>query len=445
VIRTDRLALVTMFLSTAVIFAPQARGNLDAYVRQPDASYLWNQDDQKTSEAGTATFLSLTSQTWRGIPWKHRLQIYEPAQVTYPDAVLLFITGGSHDSRPGKDDIERGFLLAKLCGARVAVLPQVPNQPLLDGKTEDDLIAETFVRYLDTKDETWPLLFPMVKSAVKAMDAVQEYGRRENKPVARFVVTGASKRGWTTWLTGAVDKRVAAIVPMVIPTLNMRAQNKHQLEVWGKYSEQIEDYTRRGLTEKIDTPDGTKLWHMIDPYSYRDRLTMPKLLINGTNDRYWTLDSLNLFWDDLKGPKWVVYLPNAGHGLEEHRDYATHGIGAFFRSVISNRPVPELWWKDGRRHLDRRPYLSVTSSEKPKAVAFWSARSETRDFREVHWTASPPDFLEKTVENRWWSGLKLERPKSGFMAMFGDLTFDIDGVEYHLSSEIYQTDAAAPK
>ena len=55
---------------------------------------------------------------------------------------------------------------------------------------------------------------------------------------------------------------------------------------------------------------------MVDPYSFRDRLTMPKLLINGTNDRYWTLNALDLYWNELKEPKYVVELPNAGHGLE---------------------------------------------------------------------------------------------------------------------------------
>ena len=125
-------------------------------------------------------------------------------------------------------------------------------------------------------------------------------------------MTGGSKRGWTTWLTGAVDDRVVAIAPMVIVMLNLGKQGPNQLKVWGKYSEQIDDYVERGLTEKTETPEGTKLWKMVDPFTYRDRLTKPKLLINGTNDRYWTLDALDLYWDGLKGPKYLVELPNAG-------------------------------------------------------------------------------------------------------------------------------------
>ena len=122
--------------------------------------------------------------------------------------------------------------LAKKMKAPVCFLFGIPNQPLFGGKKEDALIAETFVRYLDTKDPSWPLLFPMAKSLVKAMDALQAFAKQEWKvEVKKFVVAGASKRGWTTWLTGVADPRVKAIVPMVIDTLNMQKQLPHQVEV----------------------------------------------------------------------------------------------------------------------------------------------------------------------------------------------------------------------
>ena len=95
---------------------------------------------------------------------------------------------------------------------------------------------------------------------------------------------------------------------------------------------------------------------MVDPYTYRDRLTKPKLLINGTNDRYWTLDALDFYWGGLKGPKYLVELPNAGHGLDQNRDWAINGLGAFFRHVVTGRPLPRLDWifdadKDGEAAL----------------------------------------------------------------------------------------------
>ena len=276
------------------------------------------------------------------------------------DAVLLFITGGDNNNlRPDPDDHKTGFTLARACGARVAVLRQVPNQPLLDDKKEDELIAETFVRYLQSKDEEWPLLFPMVKSAVRAMDAVQAWAKERGQPAARFIVSGASKRGWTTWLTGASDDRVIAIAPMVIVMLNLGPQGPNQLKVWGQYSEQIHDYVERGLMEKTQTPTGTQLWKMVNPYTYRDRLAKPKMLINGTNDRYWTLNALDLYWGGLKGPKYLVELPNAGHGLDKNRDWAINGLGAFFRQVTTNRPLPQLSWtfdpdKDGEAILTIR-------------------------------------------------------------------------------------------
>jgi PhoPQ-activated pathogenicity-related protein len=88
----------------------------------------------------------------------------------------------------------------------------------------------------------------MVKSVVKAMDVLQAFGAGELKqPAERFIVSGASKRGWTTWLTAAADKRVGAIAPMVIDTLNMGAQNaRSRSKRSDAFSERLQPYVKRG-------------------------------------------------------------------------------------------------------------------------------------------------------------------------------------------------------
>jgi len=160
-----------------------AAAELEDYVKAPDASFAWKQTSNHTTPVGTIHSINLVSQVWQGITWSHELTIYEPKELTHHDSALLFITGGGTGSKPSDKDHEMGFALTKVTGARVAVLHQVPKQPLLGDKTEDTLIAETFVRYLETKDKNWPLLFPMVKSATRAMDAGRP-GRRTG-PKAR--------------------------------------------------------------------------------------------------------------------------------------------------------------------------------------------------------------------------------------------------------------------
>ncbi len=407
-----------------------ARADLDQYVKKPDSAFAFSQSSTATTRAGVVTSIKLTSQVWQGITWSHDLRVYEPREIVHPDAMLLFITGGGTDRKASDDDHKQGFALAQLCGARVAVLPQVPNQPLLDGKTEDELIAETFVRYLQTKDENWPLLFPMVKSAVKAMDALQSWAKENGKPVTRFVVTGGSKRGWTTWLTGAVDDRVIAIAPMVIVMLNLGPQGPNQLKVWGQYSEQIGDYVERGLMETVATPAGTNLWKMVDPFTFRERLVKPKLLINGTNDRYWTLDALDLYWNELRGPKYLIEVPNAGHDLNPNRDWATSGLGAFFHHVVTNRPLPQLSW-DFAQAAGGEFHVSIRANPAPQSARIWTARSATRDFRESKWDSAPL----KAGESMTYHGQPVG---PGHLAVYGEVEYQINGIPYHLTTTFFE-------
>ncbi|MDA1051930.1 MAG: PhoPQ-activated protein PqaA family protein [Planctomycetota bacterium] len=411
----------------AELAVPKALFN---YVQREEKVFEWKLNGRQETGAGVVYDVALTSQQWQGIVWKHSLQVYEPTELKHPGHVLLFVTGGSTGGRPGPEDIQRGLILSKLCGARVAAIHQVPNQPLFDGRKEDDLITDTWLRYLETGDETWPLLFPMVKSAVKAMDAIEELAAAEWKtPVEGFVITGASKRGWTSWLTAVADQRVIATAPMVIDVLNFRPQMRHQLDAWGKYSEQIVDYTSKGLIKEGDeTPRDTQLRLMMDPYTYRKQLTLPKLLINGTNDRYWVADAMSLYWDDLVGPKYVLQVPNAGHGLDGGHELVLSTIAAFFRHAVTKTPLPQLQWEHSDSGNDLS--LTVTSTAQPKAARLWVAHSDTSDFRESKWQSQELDGNSDSYVG------SLTKPQQGHVAYYCELRFEYQGLPYSLCTVI---------
>jgi PhoPQ-activated pathogenicity-related protein len=418
---------------------------LQDYLKKPEPAFSWKVSDKSVQDQGTVWDIELVSQTWEDITWKHHLQVYQPTGVKPARTMLLFNTGGRNGNKPRDTDVALGLELAKKVQAPCAILYQVPNQPLLGDRTEDALISETFVRYLKTKDEDWLLLFPMVKSVVKAMDALQAFSKQEwDQPVESFVVAGASKRGWTTWLTAASgDPRVKAIVPMVIDTLNMPQQLPHQLEAFGKFSDEIGDYTGRGLTALSDTPQGKRLFELVDPYSYRDKLTLPKLVINGNNDGYWTTDALNLYWKDLKGDKWVLYVPNAGHGLEQktqqgsNRTRARNDLAAFVRHQVTGKPMPQLEWKHD--DADGKLRLTVTCKPAPLAARLWVAEAPTFDFRKAEWKEQPATLKGGTV-----SGM-VEAPAKGCLAFYGEVEYELDGLRYYLSTQLREAGMPVPK
>jgi PhoPQ-activated pathogenicity-related protein len=412
---------------------------LQEYVSTPDKSYGYELKDTQELDGCTVYKMELTSQTWHGIVWRHALYAYVPEDTNHTSTALLFITGGKIGGQPSDEDMQTGCKLAKLSTMPVVFLHQVPNQPLLGDRVEDDLITESFLRYLESRDASWPLLFPMVKSATSAMTAVQQFAKeKHNISVDQFVVTGGSKRGWTTWLTAVADKRVAAIAPIVINTLNFGPQMKHQLDCWGEYSEQIADYTTKGLVDVMIKQPDVPLWRWVDPYTYRSKLSLPKLIINGTNDRYWTVDATNLYWDDLVGEKHLRYVPNAGHGLDDGREGALITLAAFAQYVAEGRSMPKLDWN--YQDADGKLQLDITSTAKPKSVRIWTANSGTKDFRDAKWKSSEistSDGGDGNGKGAKYSGV-VEKPKTGYLAAFGEATFDNGSFEYNLSTGLRQ-------
>ncbi|MFZ4506270.1 MAG: PhoPQ-activated protein PqaA family protein [Fimbriimonas sp.] len=401
------------------------------YVRRPDASFTFSAGQAQ----GTRTDISLTSQTWQGIPWKHTIVVLQPAKLEFKGRAILHITGGE----PNAKETAEYQLAANMAGVPIAALYNIPNQPLW-GMNEDDLIAHTFEKYLETGDPSWPLLFPMAKSAIRAMDAVQGASKGTSNPIRKFMVTGASKRGWTTWFVGiSGDKRVDGIAPLVIDNLNVTKQMKHQLASWGKYSEQIEDYTRRGLQQKTETdPRGKRLAEMIDPYSYRSTIKVPTMIINGGNDRYWAVDALSQYWDDLRQPKWAQVVPNVGHSLVENRYMAMETLIAFSRSLAGEFTMPALSWKfdEENENGERSALVQLKSAKTPLANAsVWMVTSDTLDFRPAKWervaiTSTTPPALEVNPT------LRVGLPRGKNVALLGEFRYRVNGREFSLSTPV---------
>jgi len=343
----------------------------------------------------------------------------------HPQTAMLIITGGT----AGKQELALVGLLASRLSAPVVVLGDIPNQPLFEGLTEDNLIAYTFAQYLDTGQSDWPLLFPMTKAAVQAMDAVEEYTAEAwETPVSSFYVTGASKRAWTTWFTAVVaPQRCVGIAPMVYDNLNLSAQMRHQLDAWGDFSEQINEYTELNLPQQLVNSDaGKRLGAMVDPYTYRTRATMPKLIISGTNDPYWPLDAANLYFEQLPQPRYLLYVPNSGHGLEDRMRVISAQVG-FFAACTGQVPLPKLDW---RYQEGRYLKLVISSDVTPQQVLQWTATSPTRDFRKALWQQSP---------TRQYKGQYIARihyPKDGYIAVFGETVYDFQGTTLMLCTSV---------
>ena len=108
------------------------RADLDTFVRQADGAFSWTADSKKVTPQGTIHDLTLTSQVWKGITWKHRLDIYETNDIKHLDTVLLFITGGNNERQRKASDDALGFALARpaalLRGAPPGAQPTAPGR-----------------------------------------------------------------------------------------------------------------------------------------------------------------------------------------------------------------------------------------------------------------------------------------------------------------------------
>jgi PhoPQ-activated pathogenicity-related protein len=431
-----KLLLVGLVAYSSILVAGPRETALDRYVNAPDNHFSWKLVNTLEGKGYKAFVLDMTSQKWRTEKevdrpiWKHWVTIYKPDTVKTSTG-FLFITGGSttNPKPPAKPD-PLSAQVAVDTGAVAIELRMVPNQPLVfpdDGKprTEDGIIAYTWDKFLRGGDEQWPLRLPMTKAAVRAMDAVTAFCATPEAgsfKVDQFVVSGGSKRGWTSWTTAAVDKRVKAVVPIVIDMLNMVPSFEHHWRVYGFWAPSIGDYASRGIMEWTKSKEYRKLMEIEEPFEYRDRLTMPKFIVNAAGDQFFIPDSSQFYWNELKGEKYLRYVPNADHGLGGSD--AILSVIAYLDSVIKGTKRPEYSWK-----VEKNGDIRVKSKDKPSEVKVWMALNpEARDFRvEKVGRIYKPTVLTEAKPGEWIA--KAPKVEKGFAAYFVELQYP-SGVKY---------------
>jgi PhoPQ-activated pathogenicity-related protein len=454
------LLLLTAVGAQAPSSSPRHQTALDRYVAAPDPSFAFEKAGELPASGVTATVLELTSQQWLSAAevdrplWKHWLIIYRPP-VIRSDLALLYIGGGKNNGRLPSRASPVLSRLAADTGTVTAELRMVPNQlltllgdPEKKAREEDDLIAYTWDKFLRSGDEKWPLRLPMTKAAVRAMDAVSQWSARPeggSATVRRFVVSGGSKRGWTTWTTAAVDARVVAIAPAVIDVLNVEESFAHHWRAYGFWAPAGDDYVHHGIMDWMGSKEFKALMAIEDPWSYRDRLLLPKFLLNSAGDQFFLPDSSQFYLKGLKGETLLRYVPNSDHSLDETD--AFDSLGAFYASVASSRPRPSLKWTRAKSGE-----LRVVASAAPLTARLWTAtNSEKRDFRletfGKQWQATT---LQPSAPNTYAAAVP--SPAKGWTASFMEFAFDVGArkpltitTDVHVTPETLPYPAPAPR
>ena len=441
-----------LFISCSTEKAPE--NPFEAYLESPHPAYEYNLENTIKGEGYTAYIIKMVSQEWlteeeiNETTWWHWLTIVVPDSVNHTTG-LLWIGGGTRNDELPKEVNPLVLEAALTTKSITADLSNVPFQPLTfagesDERYEDEIIAYGWRKFLEggarDEDAIWLSRLPMTAAAQRAMDTVSDFvGRQGAHTVDNYVISGASKRGWTTWTTGIFDERVVAIAPLVIDLLNVNPSFEHHWQAYGEWSPAVQEYVDEEIMRWQFSDEFARMLEIVDPFSYIDSLDMPKYILNAASDEFFLPDSWQFYWQDLPGPKSLRYVPNTGHSLDETD--ASESLIAFYDQVLDEKKIPDFYWtaeEDGFR-------IHTNPENQPERLLLWNAQNpEGRDFRlyviDRIWLARE---LEMPGDGTLF--IETPAPEEGFSAWFVEATYTLpSGLSYKETSGVKVTPERYP-
>ena len=72
----------------------------------------------------------------------------------------------------------------------------------------------------------------------------------------------------------------------MIDMLNLVPSFKHHWRAYGFWAPAIDDYVDQNIMAWMGSPEELALHKVVEPYTHRQHLTLPKLIINATGDEF---------------------------------------------------------------------------------------------------------------------------------------------------------------
>jgi PhoPQ-activated pathogenicity-related protein len=221
---------------------------------------------------------------------------------------------------------------------------------------------------------------------------------------------------------------------MVIEMLNMPEFFKSQLTAYGDYSREISDYVEMQIPQAIESEFGRQVIRMIDPYSYLNKITIPKLIIMAANDPYWTIDAIQNYIAVIPGEYTLHYVPNAGHNMGDKKS-VFDVLNTFFYYTLNNQSFPACQWR-----LTQKKKINLDlkyDNLKLRNITLWQASASTRDLRKSEWTSA--NIVSS--KNKDKINITIDFPKQGYKAFFVELKYESPfGGTYSISTSAYVAD-----